>query len=92
MLVDSDPVLEEAPSAIDDLGAALGLEFATRVWVFVGGDSDIGWQLPNPPALHLHALLAMTHMVMQHTTHLQFVRLGGVGTQDNRTILKVFGC
>ena len=25
MLVESDPVLEEAPSAIDDLGAALGL-------------------------------------------------------------------
>ena len=81
-LVQTQAILDEPPSSINDLCACLHTQlFAT--WQFVGHQlHKIRW-FPHEFASHFHALLLVNHTVVQDTAHFGFVRTCTVSMENH---------
>ena len=86
-----NPVFEEAPGTVDTLRPPSGLEFAAGLQSLVCSDANIRGQFPHPFAIDFDTLFAVPDMVVQDTTHLQFVRLGRICVKDDSAITQVLG-
>ena len=78
-----NPVFEEAPGTVDNLRPPFGLEFVTGLRILVCSDANIRGQFPHLFAIDFDTLFAVSDMVVQDTTHLQFVRLGRTCVKDD---------
>ena len=81
-LVQTQAILDEPPSSINDLCACLHTQlFAT--WQFVGHQlHKIRW-FPHEFASHFHALLLVNNTVVQDTAHFGFVRTCTVSMEQS---------
>ena len=81
-LVQTQAILDEPPSSINDLCACLHTQlFAT--WQFVGHQlHKIRW-FPHEFASHFHALLLVNNTVVQDTAHFGFIRTCTVSMENH---------
>ena len=86
-----NPVFEEAPGTVDTLRPPSGLGFAAGLRSLVCSDANIRGQFPHPFAIDFDTLFAVPDMVVQDTTHLQFVRLSRICVKDDSAITQVLG-
>ena len=91
MLVDSDPVLQKPPTAIDNLCSRLHNDLFVGLRDIVGHDLDILWVLPDELAIALHALLGMNHFVVNDTINFGLVGPGRIRVENNLPVLEKFG-
>ena len=88
-MVQFDPVLQIAPSTIDDLCPTFGFHLLACGGVCVDSDFDVGGLLPYPFALHFDSLLAVSDMVMKDTRQTQAIGLGGIRVKDDTSVLQM---
>ena len=80
MLIQDDSILEISPRTINGLSSYLPLHCLLGSWQgAVTCHANIGGTLPSPFALHLDALLAVHHVVVDDPGHLNSIALGSIG-------------
>ena len=87
LLVPPQPLLDETPGSIDDLGPGFCLNCAP-IRKFVHGHPDIGGFDPNPCARPFYTLLLVNDSIMQHCGHLQGAGPRRIGMQNDVAVLQ----
>ena len=64
VLIQNNPILQEAPGSVNDLGAGLDGHLLLAAGDTMGHQTNILWKLPFPNTLHLDFLLAVHNIVM----------------------------
>lgn len=78
VLIQNNPILQESPGSVDDLGAGLDGHLLLAAGDTMRHQTNILWKLPFPNALHLDSLFAVHNIVMDDAWWLHAIAFGSI--------------
>ena len=90
VLVDVQPVFEETPASVNDLGALFDCDCLLAAGEDMLVQLHILWSEPFPFSIDFHPLLFVDDPVMEDTLDFDGITFCRVGVENNVTVLKPF--